>query len=244
MSEGKEVLVLERSSGKTERIATITIPEEYKDVPVQLRISGDCGKYSFVASFDGINWQNIAENVDATNLSTNVAGGFVGTLIGPYATSAANTRILKDIYSDYFSLGVAVSKNHLDGKEKALLLKHFSSLTAENAMKPESLIKKDGTYNWNFADKIMNFAKENKLLLRGHTLVWHNQTPSWFFMDDKGNFVDSTTMYKRMEKYMTEVMTHFKGSVYCWDVVNEAISDKKDEMWRTNSGWYETCGTG
>lgn len=244
ISDGHVVLVLEKSSGKTERIASTTIPEKYKDVPVLLKISGDGGKYTFMASFDGGNWQTVAKNVDATNLSTKVAGGFVGTFIGPYATSAANSKILKDVYSDYFPVGVAVSSNHLQGREKSLIIKHFNSLTAENAMKPESLMQKDGSYNWGLADKIMRFARENNMFLRGHTLVWHNQTPSWFFKDEKGNFVDSTTMYNRMKKYMTDVMTHFKGSVYCWDVVNEAISDNKGEIWRTNSAWYETCGTG
>ena len=242
--KGNEAIVLDHSAGETKRIATLEIPAAYKNSPVRLKIIGYGANYSFYVAYGDNNWLAVAEKVDARNLSTQNAGGFIGTLIGPYASSAAQPKILKEVYADYFKLGVAVSMNHLQGKEKDLLLKHFNSLTAENAMKPISLLRKDGNYNWTTADKIVSFAKKNKLLLRGHVLVWHNQTPDWFFQNDKGNYADSTTMYKRMEKYMTDVMTHFKSDVYCWDVVNEAISDVETEMYRTNSPWYKTCGIG
>lgn len=242
--KGTETIVLDRSEGKTTRIASIKIPSNYKDASISLKIEGNGVAYSFYVAFGDKNWEPVAEKVDAHNLSTQNAGGFNGTLIGPYASSAQQPKILKDVYADYFKVGVAVSMNHLQGKEKELLLKHFNSLTTENYMKPEILMMKDGSYNWENADKIVKFARDNHLFLRGHCLVWHNQTPDWFFKNDKGNYVDSTTMYRRMEKYMTDVITHFKSDVYCWDVVNEAISDVESENYRTNSGWFKTCGTG
>lgn len=70
-----------------------------------------------------------------------------------------------------------------------------------------------------------------------HTLVWHNQTPKWFFLNDSGVPLDSIELYNRM----TDILSHFKDDIYCWDVVNEAISDNADEFYRTNSPWYNSC---
>lgn len=89
--QGKNVILIEQSAGKTQKIAEYLIPESYKDSPVRFRVKGNNDKYSFHVSFDkGKQWIIIAENVDATNLSTSRAGGFVGTYIGMYATSNAN----------------------------------------------------------------------------------------------------------------------------------------------------------
>jgi beta-xylosidase len=239
-----DAIVLDWSADGIKRIATYLIPQEFRNSTVQLKIEGEGEYYNFYAKFPNGNWISVAKKVDARNLSSENAGGFTGNIIGLYASSEVKPKILKKVYSNYFPIGVAVSGNHLIGKNKDLLLKHFSSLTAENAMKPENLMRKDGTYNWSNADNIVKFAHENKLLVRGHTLVWHNQTPDWFFKNEKGMYVDSTIMYKRLEKYMTDVMTHFKKDVYCWDVVNEAISDGASETYRTDSPWYKTCGTG
>ena len=41
---------------------------------------------------------------------------------------------------------------------------------------------------------------------------------------------------------MTKVLTHFKGKVYCWDVVNEALADWGTDVYRKRSPWYEICG--
>jgi endo-1,4-beta-xylanase len=94
------------------------------------------------------------------------------------------------------------------------------------------------------ADTLVRFAKDNKMKVRGHTLVWHNQTPDFFFKNEKGEKLDSTALYKKLEQYMKTVMTHFGDDVYVWDVVNEALSDSPAEFYRTKSPWYETCGSG
>jgi endo-1,4-beta-xylanase len=123
-----------------------------------------------------------------------------------------------------------------------MIKKHYATLTAENSMKPSSILRADGVYNYAQADSIVAFARQNGLKMRGHTLVWHNQTPFWFFFDEKREAIDSTALYKRLEGYMREVMTHFKEAVFCWDVVNEALSDAPGEFYRTNSPWYRACG--
>jgi endo-1,4-beta-xylanase len=97
-------------------------------------------------------------------------------------------------------------------------------------------------FNWASADRIVAFAKANNMMMRGHTLVWHSQTPAAFFTDDKGNQLTKDQLYARLKIYMTAVMNHFKDITFCWDVVNEAVSDKEGETYRTESPWYKICG--
>jgi len=97
-------------------------------------------------------------------------------------------------------------------------------------------------FNWASADRIADFARQNNMTMRGHTLVWHSQTPAAFFTDDKGNQLTKEQLYERLRIYMTAVMNRYKDVIFCWDVVNEALSDSPDNLYRTSSRWYEICG--
>lgn len=97
-------------------------------------------------------------------------------------------------------------------------------------------------FNWASADRIADFARQNKMTMRGHTLVWHSQTPAAFFTDDKGNQLTKEQLYERLRIYMTAVMNRYKDVIFCWDVVNEALSDSPGNLYRTSSKWYEICG--
>ncbi len=149
---------------------------------------------------------------------------------------------LKDHFKDYFTMGVAVSPQALKTDEADLILQHFNSLTPENAMKMGPIHPGANQYNWAPSDSIAAFAKRNKLKLRGHTLCWHNQTPRWFFTDSAtGKQVSKEVLLQRLQDHITTVVSRYKGTIYAWDVVNEAISDKKDELFR-NSLFYQICG--
>lgn len=163
-----------------------------------------------------------------------------------YMRNELHTRIanrgLKDYYAKYFPVGTIVAPAMLDEPDfTSLLSKHFNSITAANVMKPIFLQKEEGKYDFADADKIVDYALAHNMKMRGHTLVWHRQTPDWWFVDEKGNNVSKEKLYKRLETYINEVMKHFKGRVYCWDVVNEAMSDNWKENYR-RSKWYEICG--
>lgn len=97
-------------------------------------------------------------------------------------------------------------------------------------------------FNWASADVHADFARANNLKMRGHTLVWHSQTPASFFTDTKGNQLTKDQLYARLKDYMTAVITRYKDVTFCWDVVNEALSDTEGQIYRTNSKWYEICG--
>lgn len=168
---------------------------------------------------------------------------------------------LKTAYIQDFKIGAAVNTWQLEGmgayaKAKALITSQFNSITMENQMKPESLLSQEnvtkGTdddvkINEELLNKVLKLASDNGLKLRGHTLVWHSQTPEWFFhqgYDVKKPLVTKAVMQQRMESYIRNVLTYcqtnYPGVVYAWDVVNEVVSD--DGSMRTSSNWYKVYG--
>lgn len=157
------------------------------------------------------------------------------------SVKAQNEKGLKDYYKKYFPVGVAVSPRALLTDEAGLIKKEFESMTPENAMKMGPIHPEENRYFWKDADSIAVFAKRNNLKLRGHTLCWHNQTPRWLFVDAEGKNVSKEILLQRLKEHITSVVQRYKGTIYAWDVVNEAISDKKDEYLRP-SLWYQICG--
>ena len=135
-------------------------------------------------------------------------------------------RGLKDAYSDYFMMGVAVNQRNIaDAAQTALIQKEFSSITAENDMKPAMLHPKEGVWDFARADSIADFCRRHGIRLRGHCLCWHSQFADWMFTDRKGREVSKEVFYKRLREHIHTVVNRYKDVVYCWDVVNEAISD-------------------
>lgn len=135
------------------------------------------------------------------------------------------TKGLKDYYKDFFPIGVSVSPLSLTGSESELILKHFGSLTADNVMKPAPIHPEENRYFWDSADKIVNYAQEHGMLIRGHILCWHQQLPAWMFKDANGNTVTKEIALARFKIHINQIVTRYKGKVYAWDVVNEAVDD-------------------
>jgi len=160
----------------------------------------------------------------------------------PMAKPEEEIPSLKEVFKDYFKIGVALPAKALaNPTDRKLVIKHFNSITPENEMKPESLLVSFGKYDFSQADEYIKFAEENGMIVRGHTLVWHNQTPEWFFKDESGNLVSKEVMIERLRQYIHDVVGHFKGKVYAWDVVNEAIDPNQPDGYR-RSLWYQIIG--
>ncbi len=165
---------------------------------------------------------------------------------------------LKDAFYSRFKMGAAISRMNLNTPANTkLLLDQYNSFTSENDMKPmyfldnEANCKEPEKYNlepklrFDFAIPYLEFSKQNHIAMRGHTLVWHNQTPKWFFCknyDETAGLEDRETMLARLENYIKGVLTfvqeNYAGQIYAWDVVNEAI----DEGAMRKSLWTETIG--
>ena len=150
-------------------------------------------------------------------------------------------RGLKDYYKDYFPTGVAVNIRNITGPDTTLILQQFNSLTPENAMKMGPIHPEEGRYNWKDADAIVNFATSHGLRIRGHNLCWHEQTPAWLFKDAGGQEVTKAVLLQRLKDHITTVVNRYKGRIYAWDVVNEAITDDSTQFLR-NSPWSRICG--
>ena len=152
---------------------------------------------------------------------------------------------IKDVYNGYFKIGTSIMASNLASPSfMDLVEKHFNeSITFGNELKPDYVLDQaasqasgDNTnpqVNFSQADALLKYCGKNKIPVRGHTLVWHSQTPDWFFKEnfsDDGDWVDKDTMLKRMENYIKNVMeglaTQYPDvEFYAWDVVNEAWLD-------------------
>ncbi|GAB3280162.1 endo-1,4-beta-xylanase [Larkinella harenae] len=164
------------------------------------------------------------------------------SLIALAVAFVAPEKGLKDYYKNYFPIGVAVNPRMVQpGPDAELIKTHFNSMTPENAMKMGPIHPEEDRYNWKDADAIAEFAQQNNIKLRGHTLCWHNQTPRWFFTDAEGKTVSRDVLLARLKKHITDVMGHYKGKIYAWDVVNEAVPDTGTSIYR-KSKFYEIIG--
>ena len=133
---------------------------------------------------------------------------------------------LKDAYKNYFLIGVALNQRNVSNDDQIALVKsEFSSITAENDMKPGMIHPKEGVWDFEKADKIADFCRKNGIKLRGHCLCWHSQFADWMFTDKKGREVKKEVFYERLREHIHTVVNRYKDVVYCWDVVNEAIED-------------------
>ncbi len=156
---------------------------------------------------------------------------------------------MKDSYKDYFAIGVAVNQRNVSNPDQiALIKKEFNSITAENDMKPGEIHPKEGVWNWERADKIANFCRENGIKLRGHCLCWHSQFADWMFTDKKGKPVKKEVFYERLREHIHTVVNRYKDIVYAWDVVNEAMADDgrswpgREQSPYRQSRHFQLCG--
>lgn len=182
-----------------------------------------------------------------------------------------NVRILKDIdfgfdYTDkqqslrhYATLcgkniGVAVAMSdanfYADIEDSAKIVtrtvsSQFNMVVAGNEMKFDALQPSEGQFDFTNGDKLVAFASKHGMKVRGHTLIWHSQLPGWIGAGSEGT--QNNNNYTReqllaiMEQHITTVVSHYKGKVHEWDVVNECVSDNNNETLRP-SIWKDVIG--
>lgn len=147
---------------------------------------------------------------------------------------------LWEVYRSQFDIGAAVNLETIKNA-KQLITTHFNSITAENDMKFVSVHPKEELYTFEAADQLHQFAMDYGLRMRGHTLVWHNQTTDWVFEGENGQPASRELLLARMKAHIDTVVGRYKGSIYAWDVVNEVIEDKSD-IWLRDSRWLQIIG--
>ncbi|EHQ25320.1 endo-1,4-beta-xylanase [Mucilaginibacter paludis] len=162
-------------------------------------------------------------------------------ITGPGKPGLQEQKGLKDYYKNYFPIGVAVNMAALNGQQAELINREFNSITPENDMKISVIHPLEGQYNWKNADAIVDFAVSHHIKIRGHNLLWHTQVPDWMFRDSTGALVSKEVLLRRLKDHITTVVKRYRGKIYAWDVVNEAIDDSPEKYLR-NSLWYQICG--
>ncbi|WP_150266892.1 endo-1,4-beta-xylanase [Paenibacillus tepidiphilus] len=149
---------------------------------------------------------------------------------------------LKDAFAGKFLVGTAFTNSELiTAPDKQLLTKHFNSLTPGNVLKWDSTEPQEGVFDFDDSDAAVAFAAANGQEVRGHTLIWHNQTPNWVFYDANGALVSKEVLYARMKAHIDTVMERYKDDIYAWDVVNEVIDASQPDGLR-RSLWYQIAG--
>lgn len=174
----------------------------------------------------------------------------VSVLAGCTMSSATRTEAdatphtLKYVYRDAFRVGTALNAAIVAGRDprsSALVDLHFNSITPENAMKAAVVNPKPGIYDFSQADAFVAFGEERKMFIVGHTLIWHNQVPDWFFVDANGKPNSHDAQVERMRQHIQSVAGRYVGRVNAWDVVNEVIGE--DGNYRSTN-WINAIGDG
>lgn len=155
------------------------------------------------------------------------------------------TTVLQDAYDGTFYIGTAVNEAIVSGSDKGaqqISVDHFNSITAENVLKAGPLLPEKETYDFSAADEFVEFGELHELFIIGHTLVWHNQTPDWFFTSEDGETPNTPeAQIEQMRSHIETVAGRYAGRIDAWDVVNEVIAE--DGSYRPTT-WVNSVGDG
>jgi len=149
-----------------------------------------------------------------------------------YGQNAADTNApvatigLKDAFAGKFLIGTAgdVPRGYSEA-ELANIKANYNIITPENSMKPQPVHPSENTFNWTTPDAMVNWCESNHIKVWGHTLAWHSQTAPWFFQGTNGEPITRELAMERLKNHIFTEVGRYKGRVYGWDVVNEAIID-------------------
>ncbi|MBO0885099.1 MAG: endo-1,4-beta-xylanase, partial [Mycobacterium sp.] len=151
-------------------------------------------------------------------LATMVAMSFAATVDLPAHAATATLRALAEAKVRYF--GTALTLGDLNaGTETTIAGTQFDMVTPGNEMKWDTTEPSNGTFNFGPGDQIVSFAVAHGMRVRGHNLVWHSQLPSWV------SSLPANQVQGVMETHITTEVSHYRGKIYAWDVVNEPFND-------------------
>lgn len=150
---------------------------------------------------------------------------------------------LAKAYEKYFKIGAATSPSEFPSHGK-LLKTQFNSMSPENQMKFGPLHPEKDVWNFEPADQLVSFARENGMVFRAHAPVWHSGTNPWIFQRDDGSDVSREELLERLEEQFTVFALRYGDFVQYWDVVNEAIDDDPAKPVLRETNWLRILGDG
>jgi len=166
----------------------------------------------------------------------------IGGAMASALTSADEPPALKSLAPSGLRIGVAINRSQSDGKDQAALAiveRHFNSISPENLLKWERVHPEPDRYDFEPADRYVDFGRRHGMFVVGHVLLWHQQTPAWVFAGEGGSKLDRETALARLKAHIDAVAGRYRGRIGGWDVVNEAL-DEDGTLRRTP--WLEAIG--
>jgi endo-1,4-beta-xylanase len=130
---------------------------------------------------------------------------------------------LKETFKDDFLIGAALNTRQTGEKDTAaarLIPEQFNAATPENIMKAENIHPDLDRYNFEPADQLVAYARKNNMKVNAHNLIWHSQLPAFV-----RRMKDADSVRSYFVNHITTVASRYDGSVYSWDVVNEALNE-------------------
>ncbi|QLQ36394.1 endo-1,4-beta-xylanase [Micromonospora robiginosa] len=176
----------------------------------------------------------------STGLLAGALAAGMAVALAPTASAGTTLRASAAEKGRYFGAAVATGKLS-DNTYVTVLNREFNSVVPENEMKWDATEPQQGRFNYTGGDRLVSHARANGMSVRGHTLLWHAQQPSW------AQGLSGTALRNAAINHVTQVATHFKGQIYAWDVVNEAFADgggggrRDSNLQRTGNDWIEAA---
>jgi endo-1,4-beta-xylanase len=142
-------------------------------------------------------------------------------------------------------IGTAVIPFDLDHPDYvAVLSQQFSVVTPGNEMKWQIVEPSQGVFDWSGADRLVSFARQNGQLVRGHTLLWHNQLPAWLTTGVANGSISNSQLMDLLEAHIFTEVGRYKGQIWQWDVANEFFLDANPSGINPNDFWVSHLGPG
>ena len=154
------------------------------------------------------------------------------------AVPAGELRIASEAAGKYIGAAVDAEMLRTDTDYTTVLAREFNAVTPENETKWGSLAPYSNKRDYSGADEIVHHAKAYAQRIKGHTLIWHQQTPQWL-----KSSVSADELNALIKEHIEQTMTRYKGHIAAWDVVNEAV-DTRTASGYTESIFYNVLGPG
>jgi endo-1,4-beta-xylanase len=140
-------------------------------------------------------------------------------------------------------IGTAVIPFDLDTPAYAkVLAEQFSVVTPGNEMKWGVVEPTRGQFDWSGADRLVHFAEQHGQRVRGHTLLWHNQLPTWLTTGVANGTISSTQLKGLLEQHIFTEAGRYRGRIWQWDVANEFFTDSNPSGINPNDFWVSNLG--
>jgi endo-1,4-beta-xylanase len=143
-------------------------------------------------------------------------------------SAAAEAPALKDVAPKGLRIGVAINQAQSDGRDEkalAIVTRQFNQVSPEDLLKWERVHPQPDRYDFEPADRYVEFGTRHGMFVVGHVLLWHQQTPAWVFAGAGGKPADRETLLARLRTHIATVVGRYRGRIGGWDVVNEALDE-------------------